>query len=127
MFEKASRMKLRFETGVVGNLNVEDLWDLPLVNSKVSLDLLAKKLNKEIKENEEESFVVERSTANTTLKLKFDIVKHIIKVKLEEKEASEKAVKNKAKKEKIMTIIAAKEDETLTNMSVEDLQALLEE
>lgn len=127
MFEKASRKKLRFET-LKGNLTAEDLWDLPLLTrgNGLSLDNIAKGLNKQIKEADEDSFVVEKSTANTTLELKFDIVKYIIKVKLEEKEIRENLLAKKAQKEKILSIISKKEDESLENTSLEDLKKMAE-
>ena len=126
MFEKASRLKLRFSTAL-GNATIEDLWDMPLISRKAgaSLDDLAKSLNRSIKDGEEESFVTQKSAANTVLSLKFDIVKHVIKVKLEEAEASEKATEIKAKKEKILSIIADKEDEALKGKSATELKELL--
>lgn len=126
MFEEASKLKLRFQTSV-GVLSVEDLWDLPLVSQGISLDNLAKLLNKAVKESEEKSFVVKKSTMNITLGLKFDIVKHIIKVKLEEAEASEKKEINKAKKEKILELLAKKKDDALEEKSEDELKELLEE
>ena len=52
MFEKATRLKLRFET-VRGYVTTEDLWDIPLsaVNG-FCLDTIAKNLNKKLKELE---------------------------------------------------------------------------
>jgi chemotaxis signal transduction protein len=125
MFEKASRLKLRFGTSR-GNITTEDVWDLPLTSPNgACLDDLAKSLNKAVKDSGEESFVVKRNTVNTTLALKFDIVKHIIKVKLEELEARETAAATKAKKEKILNIIADKEDDSLKNTSVDKLKEML--
>ena len=127
MFKEASRKKLRFNTNR-GLVTVEDLWDMPLTHSTgFSLDEVAKGLNREIKEAGEESFVVEHSTTNKTIELKFDIVKAIIKDRLAEKEAAENAAITKAKKEKIMSIIAKKEEEKLEGESVEDLHKMLDE
>ena len=128
MFEKASRIKLRFVT-TKGGVTVEDLWDLPLISRKgnFSLDDLAKRLNKEVKENGEESFVVRRNTANTLLDLKFEIVKHIIKVRLDELEQKENAAAQRVKKQRILEIIAGKEDEELAGKSVDDLRKMVED
>lgn len=127
MFEEATKRKVRFDVGSSGQqYSVEDLWDMPLTTrSKVSLDGLAKALNRQIKESEEESFVVQQSSANATLQLKFDIVKHVIGVRLAEKEAKDNAAKEKAQKQKILEIIAKKEDESLENKSIEELRALV--
>lgn len=125
MFEKASRFKLRFKTGV-GDITAEDLWDLPLLSRNgVDLDTLAKSLNKAVKESGEESFVLKKSGANTVLELKLEIVKRVIEVKMEEAEARDRASDNKAKKEHIMSIIADKESEGLKGMDIEDLKKMV--
>lgn len=126
MFEQASKMKLRFVTNR-GSVTTEDLWDLPLTNSGgFSLDCVAKALNKAVNESEEESFVVKKSTANVLVKLKFDIVKHVIKVKLDEITVNKKAAETKAKKERILSILADKEDDALKNESPEELKKILD-
>ena len=128
MFEKATRQQLRFNSKK-GLLSVEDLWTLPLksnFNNQVDLDEVAKAVHQELKTSEEISFVTPVSASNTTAQLKMDIVKHIIAVKLAEKEAAEKAREVKEKKQKIMSIIAQKQDESLMNASVEDLQRMLD-
>lgn len=127
MFEKASRLKLRFDIDR-GNITVEDLWDLPLTSTRMmSLDDLAKHLNKAVKESAEESFVVEKSATNAVLELKFEIVKHVIAIKLADVEASKNAVDNKAKKDKILAVISAKEDNELEGQSMDDLKKMLAE
>ena len=125
IFEKASRLQLRYNTEK-GQLDVEDLWDLPLTRSIVSLDNIAKDLNRSIKQNEEESFVVEKSSEDDVLELMFEIVKHIIKIKLEERDAEKKRVENKQKKQRIIEIMTNKEDEALMSKSTEELSELLE-
>lgn len=128
MFEKATRQQLRFNTKK-GLLSVEDLWTLPLktsFNAQVDLDEVAKTVYKELKTSEEISFVAPVTASNTTAQLKMDIVKHIIAVKLAEKEVAEKAKETKEKKQKILEIIARKQDESLANASIDDLQKMLE-
>ena len=53
--------------------------------------------------------------------------KRAIKVKLAELEASRKASENKAKKEKIMGIIAEKQDESLAGKSIAALTKMIAE
>jgi len=123
MFEKAARAKLRFSTSR-GKISVEDLWDLPLAG-EVSLDTIARSTYKEIKANEDESFIDGVSPKNESLELKMDIVKHVIKVRLEERDDSVKSLAKAQKRQKILSMIERKKDESLESMSVEDLQALL--
>ena len=97
MFEKASRMKLRFNTQR-GVLSVEDLWDLPLIQ----LDNIAIALNKKLQESKTESFIKTRTKDTTELELKFNIAKHIIDVKLQEQEDRLLESEKKAKRQKIL-------------------------
>lgn len=121
IFEYAVRNKVRFP--FKGMISVEDLWDLSLTN----LDSIYKTLNKEVKQSEEESLLTTKTSVDTELEIQIAIVKHIVSVKLEEQEIREKAAAKKAQKQKIMSIIATKEDEALQNTSVEDLKKMLDE
>lgn len=119
-FEKATRLRLRFETSR-GNLNVEDLWRLPLAE----LDKLAIALNKQLKESSEESFIKAKSKDNKLLELRFDIVKHIIETLLSEDEEKKKAVDKRAKREQLLELIAKKKNQELEGKSLEELEAEL--
>ena len=121
MFEYATKNKVRFP--FKGLISVEDLWDLTLTN----LDSIYKTLNKQVKQSEEESLLNTKTTVDKELDVQIAIVKHIVAVKLAEQEAREKASAKKAQKQKIMAIIASKQDEALQNSSVEDLQKMLDE
>ena len=121
MFEYATRNKVRFP--FKGLISAEDLWDLSLTN----LDSIYKTLNKQVKQSEEESLLDTKTTVDKELDVQIAIVKHIVAVKLAEQEAREKASAKKAQKQKIMAIIASKQDEALQNSSVEDLQKMLDE
>ena len=125
MFEKASKMKLRF-VSKRGYLSTEDLWDIPLTDgADLSLDNLAKALNREMKLREEESFVVQKSSADSTLELKLDIVKHIIQVKLKDMKNAEDKVINTTKIQKLQSAIMRKESESLENQSLAELMKKL--
>ena len=128
IFEKASRRKLRFGTNV-GLLSVEDLWDLPLTEGKVNLNDLAKSVNKLIKDDDED-FVKVRKRATkeeSDNKLRLEILKRIIEVRVEEKERKEKALERKREKELIANIITEKQNEELKNKSIEELKKMIEE
>lgn len=119
MFEKASRIKLRYSTNR-GVLSVEDLWDLSLEQ----LDPIAINLNKRLKESQTESFIKTRT--KDTIELKFNIVKHIIDVKLQEQEERIVAAEKKAKRQKILDLMAKKQDAELESKSYEELAKELE-
>ncbi len=125
MFEKASRMKLRFDTPR-GRLTVEDLWDLPLVGAELCLDDMACAYHKELKDGASESFVLPKAMKNEKLQLKFDIVKKIIEVRLEEQKEAEEKGRVRQKKYQIMSIIAEKEIESLKDSSLDELKELLD-
>ena len=120
IFEKATRIRLRFETSR-GNLNVEDLWKLPLTE----LDKLAIALNKQLKEASEESFIKTKTNNTVLLELRFDIVKHIIDTLLAENEEKKKAADKKAKRDQLLELIAKKENQELEGKSLEELKSEL--
>ena len=121
IFEYATRNKVRFP--FKGMISVEDLWDLSLTN----LDSIYKVLNKQVKQADEESLLNVKTQSDELLEVQIAIVKHIVSVKLAEQEAREKASAKKAQKQKIMAIMARKQDEALENSSMEDLQKMLDE
>lgn len=127
MFETAARLKLRFNSPK-GELTVEDLWDLPLTSTvnKPNLDDIAKELHGQIDTNKVGSFVRKTTAVSQVDQLKFDIVLHVINVRLAENEAALKAAETKAKKQQIMELIQRKETEQLAGSSLEDLRALLD-
>ena len=120
MFEIATRTKMRFP--FKGLVSVEDLWDL----SVKDLDGIFKTLNAQVKKSQEESLLATKTKEDETLAIQIEIVKHIVKTKLDEAETAKQSKELKEKKQKIMEIMAAKQDESLRNASVEELQAMLD-
>lgn len=127
MFDKAARLKFRFNTPK-GLITTEDLWDLPLTGSMINpnLDDIAVSLSKQLKATDETSFVNTTKTVDSTLQTKFDIVKHIIDIKLAERNAASIARANKEKKDQILALIATKQNEQLAGTSLEDLMKMAE-
>lgn len=119
MFEKATRLKLRFRS-VNGIIGIEDLWDLSLTH----LNTIAKILHKSL-EDSDVSFISEIKK-DEALQLSFDIVKRVIDVKLQEREEAKVRQANIDRKSKLLQILASKQDEALGEMSQEDLLKELE-
>ncbi len=124
MFEKASRAQLRFNSPK-GLLTVEDLWLLPLTSTvgKANLDDIARGLHAELKSDNTVSFVEPTKTADVRTQLAFDITKHIIGVRLAENAKAAEAAANKEKKQKLLDILARKQDDALSALSIDDLRA----
>jgi hypothetical protein len=123
IFEYATREKLRFP--FKGEISVEDLWDLSLTN----LDKVYKSLNAQAKQNNEASLISSsvKTAEESRIDAKIEIVRYIFAVKDNEAKARRQEVEKAEKKQKIMSIIARKQDEALESMSAEDLQKMLDE
>ena len=119
LFKNATRGKYRFS--FKGSITVEDLWDLFPQN----LDTIYKALIKELKQEQEESLLSEKTKADTVLDEKISIIRYIVSVKLKEAEdkKNEKALKDQ--KQKILSIIADKEDSELKGKSIDELKNML--
>lgn len=127
IFEQASRQKLRFPS-LKGELTVEQLWDLPLQSkSGFDLDTIAKAVSRDLKAVTEESFVIETSPANTTLVLKLDLMKHIIAVRLAENAAAVNRAARAAERQKLLGVLADKQDESLKALTPAEIQQRLAE
>ena len=111
--------KYRFE--FKGLISVEDLFDLSLEN----LDLIYKNLKKEESDLQTDSLL--ETVDNPLIKeieFKLEIVKSIFNMKQIEIENMEKAMINKARKEKILAIIENKQDQELSEKSIEELKEI---
>ena len=120
MHKQASRMKLRFQTSK-GLLSSEELWDLSIAD----LDTLAVSLEKEYEKSDGKSFVRRKTEKDRTAKLRFDIVLDILQTKMEDNDAARNAADDKEHNEKILGMIAKKKEDSLSSMSVAELEALL--
>lgn len=120
IFEVAVRNKMRFP--FKGLVSVEDLWDLSVEN----LDSVFKTLNAQLKTVKEESLLNTKTKEDKELDVRIEIVKYIVGIKLTEKEAQMNAKAKREEKQKILELIANKENEALQGKSIEELKAMLE-
>ena len=119
MFEKAIRLKLRFN--FKGILTVEDLWDLKLNE----LDMIYKDLNQQKKLQEEESLLT-NNLINDIVNLQMEIIKYVVEQKQAEQLAKQTEIEKQQQKQKILEILSRKQDDDLQNKSTEELLKMLE-
>lgn len=120
MFENALKNGFRYPSNK-GLITTEDLFWLSLND----LNEIAKKINKLIKDSEEESFIPGPNFNNNNDSKRLDIVKHIINLKINEQNAKMIEKSNAEKRQRIMELINKKDEESLENMSKEELEKLL--
>lgn len=123
MYKKAIRLNLLFPTPK-GLLTIQQVWTLP----KKDLEICIKSYYNKIKETEksELDFLEDDSVqVNEEDLLRFEILKDIYNTLKEErvKKASEMEIKEH--NQKIMELIKAKQEDTLKNLSEEELKKLL--
>lgn len=118
VFEQAARLKLRFET-TKGCLSSEDVWELSLP----SLDTLARTVNRRLRVAEEESFIPStlqpKAPSHDTLRL--EMLRHIISVKVLERDVARQLAEDRAKLARLKDLLAAKEDEAFKTLSQEEI------
>ena len=120
-FEDASRLKFRFP--FKGMITTEDLWDLSLEQ----LDTVYKALSKEAKASQEDSLLSDKRDVDTVLRAKISIVKYIFDYKKAEKEKRKQDAEKAEKKQRILEILAKKQDDNLMNSSEDELMRMLDD
>lgn len=120
LFKVAVKKKYRFN--FKGQLTVEDLWDL----SVEDLDKIYKNLKSQQKNASEESLLDTVTKEDRELSNKIEIIKSIVTDKLAAAERAKKAAEKKAQNQRILEIMADKQDAALKEKSLEELQAMLE-
>lgn len=123
IFENATRNKIRFAS-IRGDLSVEQLWDVPLRSrDDFNLNAIAKAASKAFKEVSEENFVETTKTAiHTYREMTLEVVKYVIEIKLAEEAAATTRAANKQEKEKLLGILAEKQDGKLSALSEAELK-----
>lgn len=120
----ALKQNVRYSTSK-GMLTTEQLFDISMADLSAAIKASHKLLG-ESSLGDDLAFLgsVTVSVANQTEQLRFDVMKEIYQLRKSELEAVREAKEIKAHNEKIDTLIAQKQDQKLTEMSVEDLLKL---
>lgn len=121
MFEVAVRNKFRFE--FKGVQSVESLWDL----SVKELDIIFKGLNSQLKQIKEESLLDTKTKQDEELDTKIEIIKYIVKVKLDEEKLKVNAKAKREQKQKLLQLLDLKKSEELKGKSVDEIQKMIDE
>jgi hypothetical protein len=123
IFEFATRHQLRFPS-TRGELATEQLWGVPLRSGDgFNLDAMARAANKSFKDATEGSFVeTTRTAAHTRLEMALEVIKRVIEVKLADEAAAKKAATDKKEREKLLEILAEKQDGKLSDLSEKELK-----
>lgn len=124
IFEKAAELKVRFDT-TKGQLATEDLYDYPVD----TLDSMAQAVNKQLRQESEESFIPSKAKKRTTtlLELKLEILKAVIKHKLAKEEARKLRSERRAELDMLQGLLQDKKVEGMKAMSLEDIQKKIAE
>ena len=121
IFEAASKNKYRYP--YKGMITTEDLWDL----TQAQLDMVYKALNKGVSEAQVSSLMRKVTDVDVELLNKIEIVKYIFNAKEAEAEARKNDAAKHAKKQRILDILAQKQEDALQNMSEDELKKMLDE
>ena len=122
MYKQASKLGLRILTSK-GMLSVEQLWQLSQVDLSNAIKAVKKVLKKT--DDDELSFLEDTKVVDVENQLRFDILKDVYLTKKAEAEAIKDAAEIKQHNQKILALIAEKQEGKLRDMSVEELEKLL--
>ena len=121
LFEKASRLKLRFD--INGQISTEQLWSASmtsLADYEQSLTEIMESYGKATRRTRKA-----KTAAQELNELRLAIVSHILDVREKEQEDAENAATIKEHNQKILELIKSKKENELSNKSIEELEALL--
>lgn len=117
LFEKASRLKLRFQAKQ-GLLSVEDLWDLSLS----ALDMLAQSVNRELQSETEVSFLPTKRKATSHNGMRLELLKYVISVRVDEADKAKVRAEKRAKLDMLRSLAETKAVEQFASQSLDEIK-----
>lgn len=122
MYKQAAKLKLRFSTNR-GLVSVEQLFELSMTDIANAIKAVKKILK--TTDDDELAFLESTRTVDVENQLRFNILKDVYLTKKEENEAARTAFENKEFNQKILAIIADKEEDSLKGKSIDELKAMI--
>lgn len=122
MYKEASRQKIRFNTNR-GLLSVEQIWDLPMKDLIASIKHAKEGLSKD--KDDDLSFLDDTIKVDPVQQLSFDILKDVYLTKKKEAEDRRNELDKKEHNQKILSLIAEKQEGELKGKSIEELERML--
>ena len=120
LFIEATKRHIRFQ--FKGSLTVEQLWEL----TPEELNSMYQKLRAEQKKETEDTLLTTTESKDENLDISIEIIKYIVKDKLDERERQQKAKEIKEQKQKLLAVLAQKEDAALNEKSIDEIRAMIE-
>lgn len=124
IWKTVTREKVRFETSK-GLLTAERLFELNLDELKATIIDYNNKIKPDIDKDILDFFDDEIETVNDTVKLSLEILKDVYTTKKNEMNVEIERIKNKKHNMKIMALISKKEEDSLENLSIDELKSML--
>ena len=122
MYKQAAKLKLRFSTNR-GLVSVEQLFELSMTDIANAIKAVKKILK--TTDDDELAFLESTRTVDVENQLRFNILKDVYLTKKEENEAARTAFENKEFNQKILAIIADKEEDSLKGKSIDELKSMI--
>ena len=122
MYKQASKIGLRIQTNR-GILSIEQLWQLNQSDLSNAIKAVKKVLKKT--DDDELSFLEDSKVVDIENQLRFDILKDIYLTKKKESEELRDAAEIRSHNQKILSLIAEKQEGKLREMTIEELEKLI--
>ena len=130
LLQVAAIKQYRFPSNV-GDLTVEDLYQLPLVQPtntrtvRANLDDVARAINAQLKASGVESFVAQKNPATDDLNNKLEIVKQVIAYRQDLMTKAAEQARRRQQRETIKQALAEAEARDINSKSVDELKQML--
>lgn len=121
LFEKASRLRVRFDSAK-GQVSVEDLWSLPLAQ----LDQIAQALDTKINSGAKKSYITKATTVSELDQFRLDLLVYIINTRLAEHEEKQLERQKAERKAFLLDLLADREKEKDQAMTTDDIMKELQ-